>query len=61
MSKEIEEFMDNEATYNILRHACYKFNDCHETMRILKKYLDNENRVTSVPPVEVARVMLAYK
>ena len=25
MSREIEEFMDNEAAYNVLRHACYIF------------------------------------
>lgn len=54
MSREIEEFMDNEAAYNVLRHACYQFNDCHETIRILKKYLDNDNRVTTISPVEVA-------
>ena len=23
MSREIEEFMDNEDAYNVLRHACY--------------------------------------
>ena len=27
MSREIEKFMDNEAAYNVLRHACYKFNE----------------------------------
>lgn len=58
MSREIEEFMDNEAAYNVLRHAYYKFNECHETMRILKKYLDNENRVTTISPVEVARELM---
>lgn len=42
MSKEIEEFMDNEAAYNVLRHACYIFNECFETNRIRKKYLDDE-------------------
>ena len=58
MSREIEEFMDCEDSYNMLRHACYQFNDCHETMRILKKYLDNENRVTTISPVEVARELM---
>lgn len=58
MSREIEEFMDCEDAYNVLRHAYYKFNECHETMRILKKYLDNENRVTTISPVEVARELM---
>ena len=58
MSREIEEFMDCEDAYNVLRHACYKFNECHETMRILKKYLNDENRVTTISPVEVARELM---
>lgn len=58
MSREIEEFMDNEDAYNVLRHACYQFNDCRETIRILKKYLDNENRVTTISPVEIARELM---
>lgn len=58
MSREIEEFMDCEDAYNMLRHACYKFNDCHETIRILKKYLDNENREITASPVEVARELM---
>lgn len=52
MSREIEEFMDNEAAYNVLRHACYIFNECFETNRIRKKYLDDENKETTVPPVD---------
>lgn len=55
MSREIEEFMDNEDAYNVLRHACYQFNECYETIEVLNKFLDNENKETTIPPVDVAR------
>lgn len=58
MSREIEEFMDCEDAYNVLRHACYQFNECYETIEVLNKFLDNENKETTIPPVEVARELM---
>lgn len=58
MEDHIEMFMGLDEAYDMLRHALYQFNTCFETTRILKKYLDHENKVITAPPKVVARELM---